>query len=158
MSGAEHLRLYENGYKHISVIGPLFLLQAVGSFILGAGGAILRRAWSALLCAGCMIFTLVAFLVSVNYGLFGFQDAFAGTDAVGTFAVEVIAAALLLLAAALAVHDLGRANSRAQQSSAGDLEPGIVCAVAGHQTYDAGRAHPGNTRGCEALDYAPKRS
>jgi hypothetical protein len=50
-----------------------------------------------------MLATMAGFLVSVNYGIFGFQDTFRGTNQVAAFVVEIAAAVLYLAAAAIAL-------------------------------------------------------
>ena len=72
-----HLHLWNDGYRHIHDIGPLFL----SNFVLGvlAGLAVLvaptrllpLAALGAALLAGG---TLVGLAVSINHGLFGFRD------------------------------------------------------------------------------------
>ena len=104
VSGAIHLHLYALAYRHIPTIGPLFVVQGVAAVLLALTAAVLRRVWTALLGTGMMLATLAGFLISVNYGLFGFQDSFAGSDAVGAFVVEIVSAVLCLAAAAFALR------------------------------------------------------
>lgn len=103
VSGLIHLHLYAIAYRHIATIGPLFLVQGISSMVLALAALVCRRVFSALLGAGAMVATLAGFLISVNYGLFGFQDSFAGANAIGAFVIEIVSAALLLAAAALSV-------------------------------------------------------
>ncbi len=49
-SGVIHLQLWSDGYKDISVIGPLFLVQAIASIVLALALVVFRRL--ALLAAG----------------------------------------------------------------------------------------------------------
>src|ERR1700727_4035227 len=51
-SGVIHLMLWSDGYKDISVIGPLFLVQAIGSIILAV--AIVALRWLVLIAAGAV--------------------------------------------------------------------------------------------------------
>jgi hypothetical protein len=104
-SGAIHLHLYTAAYHLIPTIGPLFVVQGVAAVVLALGAAYLRRPWSALVGAASMLATLTGFLISVNLGLFGFQDSFAGTNQVSAFVIELCAAALFVLAAGIAVFD-----------------------------------------------------
>src|SRR5215469_14574378 len=55
-SAVIHLMLWSDGYKDISVVGPLFLLQGIGAIVLALAVLVLR--WLALLTAGAV--TLVA--------------------------------------------------------------------------------------------------
>jgi len=112
VSGYIHLHLYAIAYKHIPTIGPLFIVQGVVSILLAMLAAAVRRVWTALISAGTMLAT--GFLISVNYGLFGFQDAFTGTNAVGAFVIEVTSAVLFLAAAVLSI------TGRTARSAAAD--------------------------------------
>ncbi len=49
-SGVIHLELWSDGYKDISVIGPLFLVQGIASIVIAVAIAAFR--WLALLAAG----------------------------------------------------------------------------------------------------------
>ena len=51
-SGVIHLELWSDGYKDISVIGPLFLVQGIAGIVLAAAVVALR--WLALLAAGAV--------------------------------------------------------------------------------------------------------
>lgn len=72
-----HLHLWSAGYRHLHVIGPLFLVN----FILGVGAALAEITvpdrWLALAsAAACTLVagTLALLAVSINAGLFGFHD------------------------------------------------------------------------------------
>jgi hypothetical protein len=100
VSGVLHLQLWSSGYSTIPTIGPMFLFQGVASIALAAAVALLRRAWTALAGATMMLATIGGLLISVNFGLFGFQDSLGAHDATLSLAVEAAAAALLLAGAA----------------------------------------------------------
>jgi hypothetical protein len=112
-SGYIHLHLYDIAYKHVATIGPLFVLQGVASIVFAIGASIVRRVWTALIGAGTMVATLGAFLISVNYGLFGFQDSFTGTNAIGAFVIEIASAALFLSAVVLSLTGRSARSARA---------------------------------------------
>jgi hypothetical protein len=78
VSGAVHLRLWADGFRDISVIGPLFLLNAVAGLVIAVG--VLRwRSWPPLLLAvGFGASTLGAFVISATVGLFGVHEAWNG--------------------------------------------------------------------------------
>lgn len=106
-SGAIHLHLWQQGYRYIATIGPLFLAQAVSGFVLGAAIAVLRRVPLALLGAAFLLATIGGFLISVNNGLFGFRDTTGAPWAVASLWVEGGGAVVLLVAASwrhLLVH------------------------------------------------------
>ena len=111
VSGYIHLHLWDTAYRHITTIGPLFVVQGVAAFVVAVGTAVARRVWTALIGAGTMIATVAGFLISVNYGLFGFQDSFVAHDEVGALVIEIASAVLFLAAVAFSI------SSRAARSA-----------------------------------------
>jgi hypothetical protein len=100
-SGVIHLQLWSDGYRSISVIGPLFLIQGIGSIALALVLVAFRRA--VLLAAGAVLMagTAVGLLLSAGIGLFGYQESLAVPYATTSLAVEFAGAAVLALAAAI---------------------------------------------------------
>jgi hypothetical protein len=100
-SGVIHLDLWADGYKDISVIGPLFLVQGIASILLAV--AIVAFRWLALLAAGAVagLATGAGLLLSVYVGLFGYTESLTVPYAVLSLAVEFTAAFVLLAAAVL---------------------------------------------------------
>ena len=100
-SGVIHLDLWTEGYKDISVIGPLFLVQGIASIVLAV--AIVALRWLALLAAGAVagLATGTGLLLSVYVGLFGYTESLAVPYAVLSLAVEFTAAFVLVAAAVL---------------------------------------------------------
>ena len=98
-SGVIHLMLWSEGYKDISVIGPLFLVQGIVSIILGV--VIVAFRWLVLLAAGAVagVATAVGLLLSVYVGLFGYQESLSIPYAELSLAVEFTAAFVLLVGA-----------------------------------------------------------
>jgi hypothetical protein len=98
-SGVIHLMLWSDGYKDISVIGPLFLVQGIACIVLAV--AIVALRWLALLAAGAVagVATAVGLLLTVNVGLFGFTESLSVPYAELSLAVEFTAAFVLLVAA-----------------------------------------------------------
>ena len=100
-----HFHLWDetDGYRQISVIGPLFLLQSIGGLVVGILVIAVRRAWTALAGIGFAGSTLVGFLLAVglNKGLFNFKETWAAPFADQAFALEVAITAVLLVAGAL---------------------------------------------------------
>lgn len=78
VSAAVHLYLWFDGYRDLDVIGPAFMLNAVG----GAGIAVLLLLWRhwvpALLAVGFGLSTLTAFVLSTTVGLFGLEESWRG--------------------------------------------------------------------------------
>ena len=91
-SGVIHLMLWSDGYKDISVIGPLFLVQGIVSIILGV--VIVAFRWLVLLLAGAVagVATAVGLLLSVYVGLFNYKESLAVPYATLSLAVEFTAA------------------------------------------------------------------
>jgi hypothetical protein len=100
-SAVIHLMLWSDGYKDISVIGPLFLVQGIASIVLAVAVVALR--WLVLLAAGAVagVATAVGLLLSVYVGLFGYTESLSVPYATLSLAVEFTAAFVFLVAAAL---------------------------------------------------------
>jgi hypothetical protein len=100
-SGVIHLELWGDGYKDISVIGPLFLLQGIASIVIAVVIVALR--WLVLLAAGAVagVATAVGLLLTVYVGLFGYTESLTVPYATLSLAVELTAAFVLLAAAVL---------------------------------------------------------
>jgi hypothetical protein len=99
-SSVIHLQLWSDGYRNISVIGPLFLIQGVGGIALAVVLAVFRRL--ILMAAGAvtMAATAAGLLLSAGIGLFGFQESLAIPYAGSSLVVEFASAALLAAASA----------------------------------------------------------
>ena len=100
-SAVIHLELWTDGYKDISVVGPLFLVQGIACILIAV--AIVALRWLVLLAAGAVagVATAVGLLLSVYVGLFGYTESFTVPYAVLSLAVEFTAAFVLLVAAGL---------------------------------------------------------
>jgi predicted lipoprotein with Yx(FWY)xxD motif len=99
-TAAIHLDLYLTGYNSIPTIGPLFLLQIIAGFGLG----LLILATGDRLIAGLgalfALSTLGGYLISVQFGLFGFREV-RTTAGVWAGILEILAFALLAWLTAL---------------------------------------------------------
>ena len=102
-SGVIHLMLWSDGYKDISVIGPLFLAQGIVSIILGV--VIVAFRWLVLLAAGAVagVATAVGLLLSVYVGLFGYTESLTVSYGELSLAVEFTAAFVLLVGACVLI-------------------------------------------------------
>jgi hypothetical protein len=98
LSGLVHLKLY-GSYKGISVIGPLFLAQGIVGILLALALAVFRRLWLVLGSAAFLVATAAGLLISVNFGLFGFQDSLSVPYATSSMVVEFVGGGVLLVAA-----------------------------------------------------------
>ncbi len=114
-SGVIHLQLWSGGYRDISVIGPLFLIQGITSIALALPLVVFRRL--VLLAAGAVLLaaTAVGLLLSAGIGLFGYTESLAVPYAGTSLAVEFTGAAVLMVAAVIAlVASLGTRRSHGQ--------------------------------------------
>ena len=100
-SGVIHLQLWSDGYRSISVIGPLFLIQGIGGIALAVVMAVFRRV--VLLAAGAVMMatTAAGLLLSAGIGLFGFTESLAVPYAMSSLVVEFAGAAVLAAASAI---------------------------------------------------------
>jgi hypothetical protein len=100
LSAEVHLDLWDlQGYRHIHVIGPLFLLNAVSGLTIGVVVLVWRHWLAALAAAGFGAATFAAFWVSVTVGLFGFTESPTGSAQILAEIAEIVAVVFGLLAA-----------------------------------------------------------
>jgi hypothetical protein len=91
VSAAVHFKLWMDGMRDLSVIGPSFLLNAVAGLVI-AIGVLLWRSWLPLLAAaGFGAATLVAFVISATVGLFGVHEVWTGGYVVAAYVSELVA-------------------------------------------------------------------
>jgi predicted lipoprotein with Yx(FWY)xxD motif len=99
-TAAIHLDLYLTGYQTIPTIGPLFLFQVVVAFALGGLLLVTPSRLAAAAGAGFALSTLGGYLLTVQFGLFGFREVrttagiVAGVIEVAAFAVLAVYAAV----------------------------------------------------------------
>jgi hypothetical protein len=100
-SGVIHLQLWSDGYRDISVIGPLFLIQGITGIALALALVVFRRL--VLLAAGAVLLaaTAAGLLLSAGIGLFGYQESLAVPYAETSLAVEFTGAVVLVVAAVI---------------------------------------------------------
>jgi hypothetical protein len=91
VSGAVHLKLWMDGMKDVSMVGPSFLLNAIAALVI-AVAVLVWRSWLPLLVAvGFGAATLVAFLISATVGLFGVHEVWTGGYVVTAYVSELVA-------------------------------------------------------------------
>ena len=100
-SGVIHLQLWSEGYRTISVIGPLFLVQGIASIVLAVALVAFRRL--VLLAAGAALAagTAAGLLLSAGIGLFGYTESLAVPSAQASLVVEFTGTAVLAVAAVI---------------------------------------------------------
>jgi hypothetical protein len=99
--GAIHLHLWLEGYRHIPTNGPFFLADAVVAFVFAAALLGWPRAIVGHLGAAFTFGTLVALVISINIGLFGFKESAGASFVVLSLVIEAIATLVLLVWSAL---------------------------------------------------------
>jgi predicted lipoprotein with Yx(FWY)xxD motif len=137
-TAAIHLDLYLTGYRTIPTIGWLFLLQVIVGFAAGlvvlASGSRLAAAFGAVFALS----TLGGYLLSVQFGLFGFREV-RTTAGIVAAVVEVAAfAALGVLAATPAAEQHSPRGSHAAPSSLAVRSPWVGRAADGVSGVVAG--------------------
>jgi hypothetical protein len=105
-----HLHVWQEGYRHIPTIGPLFLAAAVSALVFGVGLLGRPSRLIGLLGFGTVIGVLAGLIVSVNVGLFGFTESLTAPFAVESIMLE--SAAAVTLAAWIAVDVLAESRHR----------------------------------------------
>ncbi|HEX6517457.1 MAG TPA: hypothetical protein VF049_17970 [Nocardioidaceae bacterium] len=91
VSGLVHLWLWFDGFRDISVVGPLFLLNAIAGVAIAVALLAWRQWLPLFLAAGFGATTLAAFLISTTVGLFGVHEVFWGTSQVAAGIAEIVA-------------------------------------------------------------------
>lgn len=96
-AGAIHLYLWFDYFHRVHVVGVLFLVNAAVGLALGAA-VLARRDVRVLLAAGgYAVGTLVAFVISTRWGLFGYTETFWGSWQEAAGGVELAAALVVAL-------------------------------------------------------------
>jgi len=78
LAAVVHLDLYEQGFRDIATIGPLFLLDFAAGLVLGVTVLVWRHWLPVLLAAGFGAATVAAYWISVTRGLFGVREVTGG--------------------------------------------------------------------------------
>jgi hypothetical protein len=104
VSAVIHYHLWgSGGYKHIPTIGPLFLVQSVVGVVLALWTSAARKLLLVLAEAGFAFASAGGLIISVNFGLFGWQETMSAPYAGLALGVELAAGTVLCAAAALLV-------------------------------------------------------
>lgn len=96
-AAAIHLYLWFDFFHRVHIVGALFLANAAVGAVAAATLAATGDVLVLLAGAGYAAATLVAFLVSTRWGLFGYHERFWGHWQEAAAAVELAAVALLAL-------------------------------------------------------------
>ena len=96
-AGAIHLYLWFDYFHRVHVVGALFLANAAAGIALGAALLATRDARVLLAAGGYAAGTVVAFVVSTRWGLFGYRETFWGSWQEAAGGVELAATVLVAL-------------------------------------------------------------
>lgn len=100
VSAAVHLQMWFDGVRHQHMIGPAFMLNAIGGVVIAILLVTWRTSWVPLfLCAGFGVATLGAFITASTVGLYGVHTHWEGFRVWAAAISEVLAIVLGLLAA-----------------------------------------------------------
>ena len=103
-SAVLHFHLWSSeGYRHIPTIGPLFLAPAVAGLLLALATAIFRRLVLVAAAAGLATSSASALLISIWWGLFGWQETSSAPYVGLALTIETIAAVFLGVSGGLMV-------------------------------------------------------
>jgi hypothetical protein len=94
-AGAIHLYLWFDYFHRVHVVGALFLVNAAAGLALGAALLAIRNVLLLLVAGGYAAGTLVAFVISTRWGLFGYRETFWGSWQEAAGGVELAAALLV---------------------------------------------------------------
>jgi hypothetical protein len=113
--GWVHLHLWQEGYRHIPTIGPLFLAAAVSTLVIGVGLLGRPSRLIGLFGFGTVTGILGGLIISVNVGLFGFTESLTAPFAVESVVLEIAAAVTLAAWTAVDFLAESRHSRRAAQ-------------------------------------------
>jgi hypothetical protein len=94
--GYIHWHLWQEGYKHIPTNGPLFLLDAIVAVALGVILLTWPRPLAGLAGAAFTAATILALIISLSVGLFGFRESISASYVVQSLVLESVAVIVLL--------------------------------------------------------------
>ena len=101
-AGFQHARLFHRGYAQVEIVGPLFLMNALGSTVVVLA-LVFERVWLFVLGAlAICVPSLVSIALSHSSGFLGFREGGYDADALVIVVAEVAAVALALLGGLLA--------------------------------------------------------
>ena len=115
-SAVVHLYLWgkADGYRGVPTVGPLFLIQGIVGLLLGPVMLVFRRVVTDAVGAAYMAMSLGALYLSINGGLFGFDETLNAPWVKFSLVDEIIG---LVACLAAAVITLGSGSKQAVSSS-----------------------------------------
>ena len=101
VAGFTHARLFHRGYGSVEIVGPLFILNAIGSTVVVLM-LVFGRVWLFVLGAlSIVVPSLVSIYLSHTSGFFGFREGGYDGEMILIVAAEMVATALAVVGAAL---------------------------------------------------------
>jgi hypothetical protein len=91
VSAAIHLNLWFDVFRHTDVVGPAFMVNAIGGTIIAVLLVTWRHWIPLLLAVGFGAATLGAFIIAATVGLFGVHEHWTGWEVWTAAAAEVVA-------------------------------------------------------------------
>ncbi len=114
VSAGVHLYLWFSVFKHTHVVGPAFMLNAVGGAVIAVLLVTWRHWIPLLLAVGFGASTLGAFIIAATVGLFGVHEHWTGWEVWTAAAAEIIA---IVAAGTVLLHENPlRSPSHSKQS------------------------------------------
>ena len=103
-SGVVHLYLWgqTDGYRAVPTIGVLFLLQGIIGCLLGLVVAVVSHPLAPAGGAAYMAASVAGLLISIRWGLFGYDETLGAPWATFSLVDELLGLAIMLVATALA--------------------------------------------------------
>jgi predicted lipoprotein with Yx(FWY)xxD motif len=156
-TAAIHLDLYVTGYNTIATIGPLFLFQVIVAFALGGLLLVTGNRLVAALGAGFALATLGGYLLTVQFGLFGFREV-RTTAGIVAGIIEVLAFAVLAyLAATPAAGAVAASSADADRAKAAAATAARRGGVGGTSDVAPGRMQAAADRGLSLMSVGVSR-
>jgi hypothetical protein len=90
-SGSIHLDLWNIAYRHIHILGPLFLVQVIAAFVIAVVILATRHVLAVAAGLGLVLGTILGFILVKTVGLFGFKLPFISGEAWTVLVVEIVA-------------------------------------------------------------------
>ena len=98
----------QEGYKSIPTSGPFFLVDAIAAVLLAVALLAWPRPLAGLLAAGFTATTILALVISLTVGLFGFNESISANYVVEALVLECLAVVVLLAWTVIAALALPR--------------------------------------------------
>ena len=91
VSAAIHLKLWFDVFRHTDVVGPAFMVNAVGGAVIAVLLVTWRHWIPLVLAVGFGVATLGAFIIAATVGLYGVHENWTGWEVWTAAAAEVVA-------------------------------------------------------------------